>query len=119
MTKRKSAVVVPAIMVAVGIGWLLTNHDVIPGVNWIWVLGLAVAGILTLAMGGLDKVTVVVGPFLIACTFLSILRQTGRISADTEVPTLLIVAGVLMLAAHLLPLPAPTWLGEEHGPSAS
>ncbi|MCP3903527.1 MAG: hypothetical protein GY715_07805 [Planctomycetes bacterium] len=117
MTKRKSSVVVPAIMIAVGTGWLLTNHDVIPGVNWIWVLGLAIAGILTLAIGGLDKATVVVGPFLIICTVLSILRQTQRISVDTEVPALVIVAGALMLVAHMLPLPAPKWLSEEQGRS--
>ena len=113
MTRQKSTIVIPVAMIAMGIGWLLTNHDVIPGVNWVWVLGLGIAGLRTIGLGGIAKVPIVVGPFLIACTFLSILRQTDRISIDTEVPALVIIAGALRLIAHVMPLPAPTWLGTE------
>lgn len=113
MPNRKSSIAAPILIITVGAGWLLTTQDVIPGVNWVWVLGLAVVGVLILVAGGLDKVTAVVGPFLIIATLFSLLRQTGRISIDTEVPSLVIAAGVLMLVARLLPLPAPKWLIDE------
>lgn len=102
---------IPALLlISVGTGWLLTTVGVIPGVNWIWVLGLAVLGFLVLFIGGMDKVTVVVGPFLIISSIFALLRQTGRISGDTEVPCLVIVAGILALVSHYLPLSAPDWL---------
>ena len=113
MNGNKVSVAVPVLIIAVGVGWLLSTHDVIPGVNWIWVLGLGVGRILTLGLGGIDKVTIVVGPFLIVSTFFSIARQTGRMSADTEIPCLVILAGVLALIARFSPLPTPTWILED------
>jgi len=113
MRNSKMSIVVPVLMIACGVGWLLTIHRVIPGVDWIWVLGLAAGGVLVLALGGIDKMTVVVGPFLIISTGFSLLRQTGRISIDTEVPSLLIVAGVLILLSRFLPVPLPPWLVTE------
>jgi hypothetical protein len=111
MTGSKKALAVPILTIALGLGWLLTTLNVVPGVNWIWILGLAVTGALTL-VGSIDKVTVVIGPFLIAATVFSILRQTGRMNIDTEIPSLVIVFGVLMLLARLLPIPAPKWISE-------
>jgi hypothetical protein len=106
-------------MITMGVGWLLTSRGVMPGVDWIWVLGLGVVGILVLALGGIDKVTVVVGPFLIICTVFSILRQTGQMSEATEVPCLVIVAGVLALAARFLPVPAPRWAEDPYADKRS
>jgi hypothetical protein len=82
----------------------------------VWTLGLAVAGMLILAIGGIDKVTFVIGSFLIASMFFSLMRQTGRISIDTEVPSLMIALGTLMLMAKLLPIPVPTWIVEPGKP---
>jgi hypothetical protein len=112
MTNKAKSLTAPVLIITLGLGWLLTVNNLMPGVNWIWVLGLAVIGFLVLAVGGIDKVTFVVGPFLVASTFFSLLRQTGRISVDTEVPTLVIVFGVLMLLAKLLPIPIPKWIIE-------
>ena len=61
----------------------------------------------------IDKVTIVVGPFLIISTVFSLLRQTGRLSENTEVPCLMIVVGLLALIARFLPLPVPRWLEED------
>ena len=113
MKQSKASVVIPVLMITVGIGWLLTIHHVIPGIDWIWVLGLAVVGFLILMMGGINKVTVVAGPFLLIGTVFSLLRQTSRISVDTEVSSLVIVAGVLVLLARCLPIPMPDWLVED------
>ncbi len=110
-TDSKLAIAVPVVIIVLGVGWLLTVHGIVPGVNWVWTLGLAAAGVLTL-VAGIDKVTIAVGPFLIIATFFSILRQRGLISVDTEVPCMVIVAGVLLLLARLLPIRSPTWLKE-------
>ncbi len=106
----KTLLAVPFLLIAVGVGWLLTAHNFVSGVNWIWILGLGVIGLLIMGIGGIDKVTIVVGPYLIVATFFSLLRQTGRIGADTEVPALVIAAGVLMLISRLSPVPIPPWL---------
>lgn len=111
MTSSKKALVAPILIIALGIGWLLTTQNIVPGVNWIWVVGLGVTGVLIL-VASIDKVTAVVGPFLIAATFFSLMRQTGRISVDTEVPSLVIVFGTLMLLAKILPIPLPKWIIE-------
>jgi hypothetical protein len=60
-----------------------------------------------------DKLTVVVVPLLILASIASVLRQTGRISANYEIPALVIAAGLLILLSHLLPVPPPAWLVEE------
>ncbi|MFN0012393.1 MAG: hypothetical protein ACKVS8_12210 [Phycisphaerales bacterium] len=103
-------VVLPLLVVAVGLGWLLTNLHIIPGVNWLWTGGLGVVGLLTLALSGIDRFSVVVGPFFVLASIASILRQTGRLSVDIEVPGLFIAFGVLWLLAMLLPLKQPSWL---------
>ncbi len=103
-------IAIPIVVIAVGIGWLLTVHGVLPGVNWIWVIILGVAGLLVPALGGIDKGTMVVGPFLLLATILSLLRQTDRLSIDTEVPLLVIGFGASLLVVQLSPLPPPKWL---------
>ncbi|HEX4073486.1 MAG TPA: hypothetical protein VHX68_20055 [Planctomycetaceae bacterium] len=99
----------PLLITTIGTGWLLTVHHVLPGVEWAWVLLLAMLGALVLFLS-VDKVSIVVGPSLMIGSGLSILRQTGWISVDTEIPLLTIVVGSLWTAAHLLPLAAPSWI---------
>lgn len=112
MSAKTHAIVVALLTIALGTGWLLTARNVLPGVNWVWVLALGVVGILVLALGGIDKVTVVVGPLLMLATGLSLLRQTNRLDVNTEVPCLVIALGLLMLLATVLPIPAPRWFSE-------
>jgi len=97
----------------VGIGWLLNVQGIIPRVDWIWTCALAAVGILTLVVGGFDKLTVVVGPFLIVSSICSILRQTDKLSIEKEVPILTIILGVLLLVVHIVKLPTPEVLKEE------
>ncbi len=108
--KSRAPVIIPLLIIVVGIGWLLTAQGVAPGINWIWTLGLATVGILTLvASRGFDKVSVVIGPFFLLASLLSVLRQTGRLGSDVEVPLLVISVGVLLLIAQLLGFPNPGW----------
>jgi hypothetical protein len=101
--------VIPILIIIVGVGWLLTARSVVPGVNWVWTLGLGAIGILTFLLSGFDKVSVVVGPFLLLASLLSVLRQTGDLVLDIEVPVLVITVGVLLLVAQLPVIPKPGW----------
>jgi hypothetical protein len=102
--------VVPILTIIVGVTWLLNVLEILPGVDWLWTVGLAAAGILSVAIGGLNKVTVVTGPFLVVASVCSLLRQTNRLAMDREIPILVIVLGVLMLISQLSRLPIPETL---------
>jgi len=104
---------VPILIIAVGVTWLLNLLEILPGVDWIWIGGLALAGILTLAVGGINKLTVVIGPFLLFACFCSLLRQQGKMPLDWEVPILTIVLGVLMFLVQLFKLDTPEFLKED------
>jgi hypothetical protein len=107
----KGRIALALLIVTVGIGWLLTAQGIMPGINWVWTLCLGIVGIATFVLsGGLDKVSVVVGPFLLISSVLSILRQTGRLSESTEMPLLVICIGGLLLLAQLPSIVAPRWL---------
>lgn len=99
--------VVPILTVVVGVTWLLNVLEIVPGVDWMWTVGLAAVGILTLAVGGLNTLTVVTGPFLIVASVCSLLRQTNRLLVDREIPILVIVLGLLMLVSQLSRFPIP------------
>jgi hypothetical protein len=106
----KKTLLLPILLITVGTGWLLTTLGVAPGVDWIWTLGLGIIGLMTFVVGGFDKVTAVVGPFLIIASCLSLLRQTGRLHVDVEVPILVIIAGALVLVARVSAIPIPKWI---------
>jgi hypothetical protein len=110
MTTDRRTLIVPILLITLGVGWLLTTLGIVPDVNWVWTLGLALVGLLTFAVGGFDKVSVAVGPFFILASCLSLVRQTGWLDPDTEVPILVIAAGVLLLVARMKSIPAPDWL---------
>lgn len=117
MKPDKKTLLLPILLIAVGAGWLLTTLGVVPGIDWVWTLGLAAVGLLTFAVGGLDKVTVVIGPCFILASFLSILRQTDRLRLDVEVPILVIAAGVLLLVARSPAIPIPSWISASQNSS--
>ena len=99
--------VVPILTIVVGATWLLNVLEVMPVVDWVWTVGLAAVGVLSMIFGGLNKLTLVTGPFLLAASVCALLRQTGRLSVDCEIPVLVIVLGVLILVAQLSRLPMP------------
>ena len=113
MKPDNKTLLIPILLITVGVGWLLTTLGVAPGIDWVWTLGLAVVGLLTVAVGGFDKVTVVIGPFFILASCLSILRQTDRLHLDIEVPILVIIVGILLLVARTPAIPIPKWIIED------
>ena len=107
----KGPLALSLLIISVGVGWLLTSQGYVPGINWIWTLGLGVIGILTFILsGGLDKASVVIGPFFLVSSVLSILRQSGHLDMNAEVPILVILIGVLLFIAQLRVIPSPKWL---------
>ena len=102
--------VVPLLVITLGIAWILNVRDILPGVNWIWTIGLAISGIICLIIDKINKFNFVLGLFLIIASVFSILRQTDRIPEDIEVPSLFITLGILMLVAQLVKLPSPSWV---------
>jgi hypothetical protein len=101
------SLIAPILIIALGVTWLLNVLQIMPGVDWIWTVGLAAVGVITLLLGGVNKLTVVVGPFLMIASICSLLRQVGKLPIDQEVPILTIILGILMLLVQVLNLPMP------------
>ena len=99
-------------LIVLGTGWLLNNLQIDPDVNWVWTLGLGIAGIAFVVTGGLNKVTIILGPFLVVTSVLSYLRQNGELSAAYEMPGLTALLGILLLVSHIRIIPAPPWYGQ-------
>ena len=113
MSATRRMIILAVLVIALGMAWLLNTLNVIPGVDWLWSGGLGVAGILFLAGRGINKFSFVIGSFLLISSACSILRQTGRLRPDIEIPVLFIVFGVLILVSLLLPLPTPEVFRED------
>jgi len=112
MCADKKSLILPVLLIAIGIGWLLTAMGVVPNVDWIWTLLLGAVGLLALLINGIDKVSIVVGPLFILASFFSLLRQMGHLYVNIEVPLLVIAAGTLLLIARHRSIPAPKWINE-------
>jgi hypothetical protein len=102
--------VVPVLLITLGTGWLLTTLGIVAQLDWVWTLGIAFTGILVFVLSGFNKMSVAVGPFFLLASGLSVLRQSGRLDIESELPILVIAAGVLMLVAHSRSIPSPHWL---------
>ena len=106
-------------LIALGAGWLLNNLQITPDVNWVWTLALGIAGIAFVVTGGINKITVILGPFLVTASVLSYLRQSGELSAAYEMPGLTALLGVLLLVAYMRIVPPPPWYGQSDGTKKS
>ncbi|MEM9656909.1 MAG: hypothetical protein AAF961_00980 [Planctomycetota bacterium] len=115
----KGPLIMPLLLITIGVGWLLTTLGFAPGIDWVWTLALAATGTLAFAVGGWNKATFVGGLFFLITSGLSVLRQTGRISFEVEVPLLVIVAGLLLLVAEHPAIPLPKWKSQPSKPDAS
>ena len=112
MTNDRRTLLFPILLVTVGTGWLLTTLGIAPGIDWVWTLGLAATGLLPFALSGIDKLTIVFGPLFITASILSVLRQTGRIALEVEIPILVILSGMLMMVARLPAIRVPSWTNQ-------
>ncbi len=95
----------PVILIMLGLAWLLNSLDWLPDVHWLWVIGLAGAGIAILVLDGITKSSVVAGPLLIVAAILSFLRQHYALGWHFIIPVMLIASGTLMLVARSPAIP--------------
>ncbi|MBM5570645.1 MULTISPECIES: hypothetical protein [Deefgea] len=105
-------IVFPVVLIVIGAGWLLNEMNYFPSVSWIIILGLFVAGIAVLAVDGINKSTIVLGPMLIAGAVTTFLRQQFGLGLSVQLPVLLILCGCLMLLARsnlIRPAPPKPW----------
>lgn len=105
--------IISLITIALGFGWLMNMFPGVPNAHWVWTLGMGLAGLLIIALCGVNKLTMVTGPFLIVAAVFTILRQSGKVGWHQEMPALMIALGALMLLSVLAPVPAPGWAGEQ------
>ena len=112
MVMDKKTLILPVLLIAVGVGWLLTELEIMPGIDWVWILGLAGCGMLAFLVCGFNKVTLVVGAFFLVASCLALARQVGWMQMNVEMPVLVLIAGVLLLLARHPSIPAPEWMLE-------
>ena len=102
-------------IIVIGVVSLLASLNYLPDINWAWVLTLTALGGVSL-MGGLNKVSFVVAGTFFASSVGSVLRQTGMVKLNVEVPLLIIFAGVLVLVGMVLKLRSPAMLSSVRVP---
>ena len=115
MDRGKEKYVIPVLVTVLGIAWSLNAFEVFPALDWIWTIGMAAIGILTLFVGGIKKEPIVVGFALISAAIASIFRQTGRINLKIEAPILVLIIGVLLLLVEIMNIPSNTTKNNNKG----
>ena len=106
--------VAPITVVILGVSWLLDTWDVVAGVNWVLTIGLVAAGVCVPVVGGIDKLTAVVGPFLIAVSVCRFLARVGSLRTSVEKPVYVIILGCLLLLVQVARIPTPRIFNREY-----
>jgi threonine/homoserine efflux transporter RhtA len=101
---------VSMLTIALGAAWLLNLFPMLPNAGWVWTMGLGVAGMLILALCGVNKLTVVTGPLLIIAAFMMAMQMMGRMQIHQQLPMLTVALGGLMLLSSMAPVPLPGWM---------
>lgn len=104
----------PIVMIVLGAVWLLSNLNWLPEVHWLWILGLAGAGIAILLLDGVTKSSIVAGPLLILAGVMSFLHHYYYVGWRFIIPVMLIAAGMMMLIARSGSIPVSRNLGRRH-----
>ena len=95
----------PVTLIVVGAVGLVWYFGWFPDADAVTAIGLIAAGVLVLAMDGLTRSSVVLGPTLITMGVMWWLHDYYRLRWSLLIPILLIVIGVLMLWARRSDLP--------------
>ena len=95
----------PVTLIAVGLGWLLWEFRLFPDVDWIISLGFIAAGAAVMAIDGINKNSVVIGPFLIAIGVAWLLHDRYATQWRYISPAMLVLLGALMLVARSSKVP--------------
>ena len=91
---------IPVTLIAVGLGWLLWELRLFPDVDWIISLGFIAAGVAVMAIDGINKNSVVIGPFLVAIGLAWLAHDRYDTHWRYIIPFMLVLLGILMLVAR-------------------
>jgi hypothetical protein len=91
---------IPVTLIAIGLGWLLWELRLFPDVDWIISLGFIAAGVAVMAIDGINKNSVVIGPFLIAIGLAWLAHDRYGTHWRYIIPFMLVLLGLLMLIAR-------------------
>lgn len=105
MKKPEKKFVLPIAIMLIGAAWTLNVIKAIPGVDWLWILLLAGIGLIALTQVKNHRSKLISGGFFLTAAAGEAFRQAGRLPPEWEIPLLIIVVGLLMLLAQLLPAP--------------
>lgn len=106
-TRQPRAIAI--LLTTLSCGWLLSRLELLPGIEWAAIVAIGLLGMLTLALGSLDRQTFLTGFFLLIASMVAILRETDHLSSDLMMPGLLTSLGLLMLVSQVIPNPLPRW----------
>lgn len=95
----------PITLIVVGVVWLIWYQGWLPDKDWAIAIGFCAAGIGVLAIDGITKNSVVMGPFLVAIGIAWIVHDRYRTSFGIIVPAMLVILGLLMLVARSSAIP--------------
>lgn len=95
----------PIVLIVLGGAWLLNSLHWLPDVRWLWIFGLAGAGVAILLLDGVTKSSVVSGPLLILAGLMTFLRQYHDLGWRFIIPIMLICWGVTLLIARSPSIP--------------
>ena len=95
----------PVTLIAVGLGWLLWEFRLFPDVDWIISIGFIAAGVAVMTIDGINKNSVVIGPFLIAIGVAWLLHDRYGTHWRYIIPVMLVLLGALMLIARSARVP--------------
>ena len=95
----------PVTLIVVGLGWLLWEFRLFPDIDWIIGLGFIVGGIAVLALDGINKNSVVIGPFMIAVGVAWLVHDRYGTHWRFIIPVMLVFLGALMLIARSSKVP--------------
>ncbi len=99
-------VALPVTLIVVGIIWILWYLGLLPDREWVIAIGFIAAGAGVMALDGVTKNSVVMGPFLMAIGGAWIVHDRYRTSYALIVPAMLVLLGVLMLVARSPSIPS-------------
>ncbi|HMA32567.1 MAG TPA: hypothetical protein VKT00_12200 [Casimicrobiaceae bacterium] len=102
----------PVTLIVVGAGWLLWEYRLFPDVDWIIALCFVAGGVAVIVIDGINKNSVVVGPFLIAVGVAWLLHDQYWVRWRIIVPAMLVLLGALMLVARSPRIPERRMPGE-------
>ena len=95
----------PVTLIAVGLGWLLWEFRLFPDIDWLISLAFIGAGIAVMAIDGINKNSVIVGPFLIGVGIAWYVHDRYGTHWRYIVPVMLVLLGVLMLVSRSARVP--------------